>query len=254
MPFAAQSFPPPSCSGWCDSCQTEHLLEEGQAHTDALELMENLQRQKRIDFLKGPAEADPDLTTDYLFGKARGQMFGVLRCKNQKGELFVLKAFSGQFNGVWEVAGWLPPLFSVAAFQQIMIPADQRIKQLGREIAAAAADSKYQGELIKERKNLSQVAMKELHGLYMLHNFRGEKRALTDFYPNVRGIPTGAGDCCAPKLLNYAARNQLRPLGLSEFFWGKANRSGLCQPRRFYASCADKCQPILGFMLCGASS
>jgi tRNA pseudouridine32 synthase/23S rRNA pseudouridine746 synthase len=61
----------------------------------------------------------------------------------------------------------------------------------------------------------------------------------------------GVGECCAPKLLNYAALNGLKPLGLSEFYWGKENKSGTRKHGEFYPACAEKCQPILGFMLCG---
>lgn len=66
-----------------------------------------------------------------------------------------------------------------------------------------------------------------------------------------KGIPTGTGDCCAPKLLNYAARNRLKPIGISEFFFGRENKSETRKHGEFYPSCKIKCEPILGFMLCG---
>ena len=60
-----------------------------------------------------------------------------------------------------------------------------------------------------------------------------------------KGIPTGTGDCCAPKLLNFAAQNNLRPLGISEFFWGRENKSGnIITP--FSILLQRKCRPILG--------
>jgi len=77
-----------------------------------------------------------------------------------------------------------------------------------------------------------------------------ETRPLTELLSG--NIPTGAGECCAPKLLNYAALNGLKPVGLSEFYWGKENKSGTRQHKQFYPACVEKCQPILGFMLCGA--
>ncbi|MFZ1986822.1 MAG: hypothetical protein WAU91_20595, partial [Desulfatitalea sp.] len=60
-----------------------------------------------------------------------------------------------------------------------------------------------------------------------------------------------AGDCCAPKLLNAAAKQKLAPKSLAEIFWGRTNRSGTRQQGIFYTACPEKCQPILGFMLCG---
>ena len=84
-----------------------------------------------------------------------------------------------------------------------------------------------------------------------LTNFRGETKPLNDIFQDKNGIPTGTGDCCAPKLLNFAVKNNLTPLGLAEFYWGKENKSATRQHGRFYQSCTSKCQPILGFMLCG---
>jgi hypothetical protein len=66
--------------------------------------------------------------------------------------------------------------------------------------------------------------MTRIQGLYRLSNFRGESRPMTEVFQG--GIPTGAGDCCAPKLLNHAALHGLTPLGISEFYWGRENRSG----------------------------
>ena len=64
-------------------------------------------------------------------------------------------------------------------------------------------------------------------------------------------MPTGTGECCAPKLLHHAATHGLTPLGLAEFYVGRTNRSGTRRHGEFYAPCAEKCAPILGFLLCG---
>ena len=93
--------------------------------------------------------------------------------------------------------------------------------------------------------------MKEIHAMYRLSNFRGETESLPNAVYGAEGIPTGTGDCCAPKLLGYAARNGLTPLGLTEFYFGRTNRSGTKKHGEFYSSCLNKCGRILGFMLCG---
>lgn len=243
-----------SASGFCTDCGTVHSLGEGSSRKYALELMAQLETQKRIDFWRGSglsaqvAEAgnpsNNSFSTDYLFGEARGQMFGVLECKDGSGNTVVLKAFSCQYNGEWQIDGWVPPILDVNEFHRLSDPVDREIKQLDRLIA-----ENKNPELIQKRKALSQDLMKQIHGLYLLTNFRGETRPMTEVFQG--GIPTGAGDCCAPKLLNYAAKNGLRPLGLSEFYWGRENRSGTRRHGEFYPACAEKCQPILGFMLCG---
>ncbi len=181
-------------------------------------------------------------------------MFGLLECEDSAGETVVLRAFSSQYNALWNVDGWVPPLFDTEAYDQIMIPGDVKIKDLGRKIAALGDGDDGLLILKQQRKHLSQSIMKELHGLYELHNFCGETAPLHEFFQGSSGLPAGAGDCCAPKLLNHAACNNLRPLGIAEFYWGKTNRSGTREHGEFYSCCSINCQPILGFMLCGINN
>ncbi|GAB5356956.1 hypothetical protein AAMO2058_000332600 [Amorphochlora amoebiformis] len=70
--------------------------------------------------------------------------------------------------------------------------------------------------------------------------------------PKVPGMPSGFGECCAPKLLNQAARLGLKPLALAEMWWGKAPPGLGRESGVFYSACQDKCEKLLGFCLCGA--
>lgn len=237
-----------SSSGYCRFCGKVHYLGQGKAREHCLELMKTLEQNGRIDFHVPEQEADPRLSLDYIKGEARGQMFGVLECLGPGGETIILKAFSGQYNGVWDVEGWAPPLLDTKRFDSLVSNTDRQIKALGALIDGLPEGQERQ-ELSRRRKILSQGLMKELHGLYRVHNFRSEVRSLFDFFKN--GIPTGAGDCCAPKLLNAAAKQKLVPKGLAEIFWGRTNRSGTRLQGRYYTACPEKCQPILGFILCG---
>ena len=63
--------------------------------------------------------------------------------------------------------------------------------------------------------------------------------------------PAGAGECAAPKLLQYAYLNQLRPICMAEFWWGMSPDSEVRIHGHFYPSCKSKCEPILGHMLKG---
>ncbi|MBC8319081.1 MAG: hypothetical protein H8E41_14395 [Desulfobulbaceae bacterium] len=247
MPHSQTS---PSCFGYCQCCGQEHFLFSALAEKHCLELMRSLQEKKRIDISASNEDADPHFSTEYLFGQARGKMFGILVCNDQQGSLHLLKAFSGQYNGIWEVDGWAPPLFKTETFLDISQGIEKKIKQLGREIELHPHNSDTKNSLTRERKSLSQNLMKDIHALYAISNFSGETKSLEEIF-NGTGIPTGTGDCCAPKLLNYAARNNLTPLSLAEFYWGKENLSGTRRQGQFYESCTDKCQPILGYMLCG---
>ncbi len=192
-----------------------------------------------------------ETSTNFLYSNALGKMFGVLVCEDQHGKRHTLKAFSGQYNGLWQVEGWVPPLFSVHDFWQILTPVEKEIKALGEEMQLLPPGSAKQESVRRQRKQLSQELMRRLHALYTLHNFKQQSCKLTELFPKNHGIPTGTGDCCAPKLLNHAARKQYTPLGIVEFYWGKTNRSSTRQEGNFYPPCSDKCGPILGFLLCG---
>ena len=240
-----------SCSGYCINCNKEHYLIEGTAHKYCLDLIAKLEKENRIDFDTCEENADPLYSTDYLFGDALGQMFGILAGRDRSGKEVVLKAFSGQYNGVWNIEGWVPPLFNTKDFDRSSRDVDKEIKRLGEKIDLLPDGSEIKFDLLRKRKKLSQDLMREIHSLYRLINFNGEESSLFNAFIEDRGIPTGTGDCCAPKLLNYAARNDLIPAGIAEFYFGKTNRSGTKKHKEFYTSCKNKCGPILGFLLCG---
>jgi hypothetical protein len=240
-----------STYGYCYSCSSIHYLKQGNAKEYCLDLMNTLERKGTIDIHASTGEADPRLTLDYVKGAARGQMFGVLECADVDGKTVFVKAFSGQYNGVWDVKGWAKPLFDTESFDLLVGDVDREIKQLGNIINKLHQGADRQ-ELIYKRKRLSQNLMKDIHELYRVHNFRSEVRPLTNFFKN--GIPAGAGDCCGPKLLNEAAIMNLIPQSLAEIFWGETNLAGTRIQGGFYGPCREKCLPLLGFMLCGINS
>jgi len=240
-----------SCSGPCSRCGREHSLPGAPAIQAAQELMRELEIHERIDFCCPAEEADPLYSTASLFGEARGHMFGVMVFRKEDGNMGTAKAFSGQFNGQWLAPGWAGPVVDVEKFERINTPGERQVKALGRDMQEHVPGSEGYTKLRRERRELSRTLMAELHGLYRLHDFRGNVQPLGQVFGSGRGIPTGTGDCCAPKLLNHAALNGLIPLGIAEFYWGRTNRSATREHGCFYPSCTEKCRPILGFMLCG---
>lgn len=237
--------------GYCRRCGREHWLGPGNTLVHCRQLMKLLADCGTIDLFSGISPGAPALTTDWLFGPARGKMFGVLECARPDGTTTIIRAFSGQYNGCWLASGWVPPLFDVDQFRALSEEVEPRIKALGIEIDACEDHGEKWLALRKERRLLSQQLMEDFHALYKLTNFRGETAKLSEVFLGETGIPTGTGDCCAPKLLNFAAGHQLRPVGLSEFYWGRENLSGTRQHGSLSGSCEGKCRPILGFMLCG---
>ena len=88
---------------------------------------------------------------------------------------------------------------------------------------------------------------------YRVMNGLGEEKDIKDIFA-ARGLvpPGGTGECAAPKLLDYAFRNGLKPLCMGEFWYGASPGSGeVRQHGRFYPSCTGKCGPLLSWMLQG---
>lgn len=249
-------FPMPSkvnafmASGFCTRCNKEHRLLQGTSKESSLALIRLLDEQQSIHFSGDSDKNKKDYSTLPLLGEARGKMFGVLDCLATDNTPVSLYAFSGQFNKTWIVNGWVPPLFDQNAFHDVNDHTEQKIKAITREIEQTKAHSDEWLKLRQTRRSLSRSLMKEIHALYRLTNFRGETKPLAEVF-NGKKMPTGTGDCCAPKLLNYAAINNLRPIGISEFFYGRETKSGSHSHGNFSSSCQEKCAPILGFMLCG---
>lgn len=235
--------------GYCRSCRIVHALPLEPALDRCRELMESLESSRSIQ-RPDQAAGDLCLSTDYLFGEARGKMFGVLVGHDRSGREQTLYAFSGQYNGIWHVPGWTPPLFDLNLFHRVHDDREREIKQLTRQLAALPRGTAEWQELTRNRKQLSRSLMKDIFDIYVVRNFRGQSSSLGTAFSGA-GLPTGAGDCCAPKLLVSAARSGITPTGLAEFYWGRENRSGTRRHGRFYHSCREKCQPLLGFLLCG---
>lgn len=235
---------------YCNKCCEHHSLSGNVSESAIHRLMDFFETNDSIDIFS----KIPDRTlfgTETLFGEARGKMFGVLEGIDLNNQKTVLYGFSGQFNGHWVVPGWAPPLFDLAAFHDTHDNTEKRIKELTSILYNLTPNSDKYNEIYRERRALSRSLMLQIHDLYNLKNFRGETEKLHYFFTQSKGIPTGAGDCCGPKLLNFALSKGITPTGIVEFYWGKTNKSGTKFHKHSYPSCQDKCAPILGFLLCG---
>ena len=182
-----------------------------------------------------------------------GKMFGVLVVESE-GELGFLAAYSGLLEGRNDWAYFVPPVFDA---QQ----PDGYFKQKEREISLCA-----------EHKEMSQELQLWLFRQYRMLNANGEERDLVEIWhdyhqnPKIQKKfplpPGGTGDCCAPKLLQYAYRNKLKPICMAEFWWGSSpqsekrrvgdDESGMIRHHgEFYPACRGKCKPVLTWMLQG---
>ena len=106
-------------------------------------------------------------------------------------------------------------------------------------------------ELSEERKRRSERLQDWLFDQFVFLNGRGEKRGLKEIFGTRHFIPSGAGECCAPKLLQAAYHLGMKPLAMAEFWWGTSAPGHYREPGAFFPACHSKCRPILGHMLQG---
>lgn len=161
-------------------------------------------------------------------------MFGVLVAEDLDGELQTAFAFSGMYAGHWALPGWAPPLFDVDAWYGLEAAYDPEIKR-------AASPG--------ERAERSAALMRRYHELYRLPNRAGTVTDLFSLFGDAP-VPSGAGDCCGPKLLAWAHRRGWHPTAMCEVHVGATNRAGTRHHGQRYAPCDEKCGPLMGFLLC----
>ena len=107
-------------------------------------------------------------------------------------------------------------------------------------------------ELKSRRKAMSEALQERIFRLFVVSNAHGERRDLVEVFKPLGTLPpAGAGECCAPRLLNYAFNNGLTPVCMAEFWWGASPTGEVRHHGHFYPACRSKCKPILDFMLQG---
>ena len=181
-----------------------------------------------------------------------GKMFGVLVVEAPPDTPFpyyFLAAYSGLLEGRNDWPYFVPPVFDA---QQ----PDGHFKQEERLISTMSDESQRE-----ERRYRSQQLQLWLFDQYRFFNAKGERRRLVDVWQDYHCSesirrryplpPGGTGDCCAPKLLQYAYSRGLKPLCMAEFWWGPSPKTEIRQHGQFYPACRGKCKPVLTWMLQG---
>lgn len=108
-------------------------------------------------------------------------------------------------------------------------------------------------ELKTERRIRSSALQMRLFEQFSMLNYHGEEKNLCDIFADTVQLvpPAGAGECAAPKLLQYAYKQGWKPLAMAEFWWGNSPKSEIRHHGQYYPSCKGKCEPILKHMLKG---
>lgn len=102
-------------------------------------------------------------------------------------------------------------------------------------------------QLKRLRKQLSDALQQWLFSQFRMLNPQGEQKDLLEIFGTVP--PAGSGECCEPKLLQYAYEHGYRPLQMAMFWWGESPKEEIRHHLHFYPACNGKCKPILRWML-----
>ena len=106
-------------------------------------------------------------------------------------------------------------------------------------------------EIKQLRKSDSDELQKWLFSQFKMLNDKGESKDLLEIFKEYNQMvpPAGSGECCEPKLLQYAFEHGLKPLQMAMFWWGESPKEEIRHHLHFYPACNGKCKPILHWML-----
>ena len=224
---------------------------------------------------------EPQLLADAL----RGKMFGVLVVEGASAlsgdsGLSYIAAYSGLLAGRNDWPFFVPPVFDAQQPDGHFKQTERRITAINAQLVQYTATlSQSTGpqpaspsslsptlqsailSLKQQRKQLSEELQLWLFRHYRMLNARGEEKDLVDIWRDYHSSPKiqqrfplppgGSGDCCAPKLLQYAYQHGLRPVAIAEFWYGESPKGEIRHHGQYYPACRGKCLPILTHMLQG---
>jgi len=202
-----------------------------------------------------------------------GKMFGVLVVADEDGNRFYLAAFSGILDGTYHHNGFVPPIYDLQHPGSYFQIEQEIISSINRRIEAGENES----SLFEERRQRSRHLQYWLFQQFHILNGHGDEKELTEIFKDEKQIlsaeeyyarkhnpqgqyrqiklqpvpPAGAGECCAPKLLQYAYSHGMHPLCMAEFWLGPSPKDELRIEGHYYPACHAKCRPILTHMLKG---
>ena len=144
-------------------------------------------------------------------------------------------------------------------------------KSLSEKTALETEFEDYQENILRLkqlRKQLSDALQQWLFSQFRMQNQEGESKDLLEIfrdealkeYPQAAIAtsriaalkmvpPAGSGECCEPKLLQYAYQHGYKPLQMAMFWWGESPKEEIRHHLQFYPACNGKCKPILHWML-----
>ena len=196
----------------------------------------------------------------------------------REGPFGFLAAYAGLLAGRNDWDWFVPPIYDAQQPDGRFKQTEAKISALNKEIESLEAqlqsnDSSAETpslnregrggspllSLKHQRKQMSNDLLLWLFEQYNLINYKGEVRNVVDIWRDYHNSPKllrkfplppgGTGECCAPKLFQYAFQHGLKPLAIAEFWWGESPKREIRHHFQFYPACNGKCKPILTWQL-----
>lgn len=185
---------------------------------------------------------------DFLIQK--GKMFGILVVQKEDNTYGYLGTVSGKLQGNTICDKFVPSVFDDSTDDFFINKGMKELTEIGSQIKEASNPSEI-SSLTEKRKQKSFALQQQLFENYQFLNSLGiEKNVLQIFESSSHAKPpAAAGECAAPKLLQYAFEYRLKPIALAEFWWGNPIKNKEREHKVFYPACKNKCRPILEYML-----
>lgn len=184
------------------------------------------------------------------FKTQKGKMFGVLVVQLEDDTYCYLGTYSGKMPDNQICDNFIPSIFDTSIGDYFINRGMSELTKLGGQIKKSSIPSEI--NLLKEKRKQKSIALqKRLFKNYHFLNLSGKMKNLLDIFEHSSNgyPPSAAGECAAPKLLQYAIKHQLKPIALTEFWWGSSIKNKDMKHREYYPACKDRCRPILEYML-----
>jgi len=187
---------------------------------------------------------------EYDFNNRKGKMFGVLVVQTQSESYGYLGAVSGRLSRHTEYEELVPSVFDDSSDDYFINKGMTAVTKFGTLINESECELEI--STLKEERRLKSIEIQQkLFEHYHFLNLSGHESNLLEIFKNVsiEKPPSAAGECAAPKLLQYAFEYDLKPIAIAEFWWGRTAPNQYREQKKFYPACIDKCKPILEYML-----
>ena len=138
--------------------------------------------------------------------------------------------------------------FQKAELRRLKLSFNEPLNRLSQQYEALQREIDKLKEL---RKQMSDDLQQWLFSQFIFTNVNGECSDLLGIFAQTskKVPPSGAGECCEPKLLQYALTNGYKPLSIAMFWYGPSPKTEVRHHLQFYPACRGKCLPILTWIL-----